>query len=128
MTRKVKILSLVSIVIILLLSYHNSLKNGFLLDDNVYFDYKPTLAEIPNSELLTQPCKGFYRPFAVLFLKFEFLVFGETFPVGYHLVSLFLFGCICWLFFLICLRLFRQWEIPWAAMCFFAAHPINNFL
>ena len=126
--RHFQYLILFAILLLCVFLYSNIFNNGFLLDDYQYFITKPTLNDVSVISLFSQAFKGFYRPFAVGFLKFELFLFGNSNPIGYHLVNLALFCCICWLFFLILYKLFHNYEIALIASCFYAVHPINSFL
>ncbi len=122
----IKALALLLIFLLCLISYSNSFKNGFFLDDDQYFFKFPTLNDVSTASLFYKSFKGFYRPFSVTFLKIELTLFQTTNPFGYHLVNFVLFSIVCWLFFLILLKLFEN--IRWALLssCLYAIHPINN--
>lgn len=107
--------------------YSNSLHNGFVLDDYIYFFSKGNIAETSFSSLFIKGYRTNYRPLGFAFLKLEYDLFKEN-PVGYHLVNILLFGAVCCLFFFTILKLFQNFELALLASILFAAHPINHFL
>ena len=141
MNVKFKDLLLLSFVflVVIFLTFSNSLNNGFMMDDyslliqdtNVHNARYLFTHFIPDSHRMLK-IEGFsrdvyYRPLAYLVPMLCFLSFGLN-PFGYHLVNLLLlFSCV--LAFYVFLKLFFN-NVPLAFLTslIFAAHPINGVM
>ena len=113
------------------LLYGNSLKGGFVYDDNFFAD-RPELRD--SSSLLrvwTEPylpqnlAAGLYRPLAVFSFALNFILFGES-PVSFHLVNIILNGIVIFLVFLLVLKIFGDRKLASIAALFFAFLPIHT--
>ena len=124
-------LFLIGAVALSFLLYGNSLKGGFVYDDNFFAD-RPELRD--SSSLLrvwTEPylpqnlAAGLYRPLAVFSFALNFILFGES-PVSFHLVNIILNGIVIFLVFLLVLKIFGDRKLASIAALFFAFLPIHT--
>ena len=137
--KKLSLTTLLCIVLagLSLLVYANTLKNGFVLDDNVVTTknkiVKQGLKGIP--ELLVTPrTKGLsfnksdnYRPLTLIMFAVEYQFFGENAAVGHFFNILFFAGCVI-LLFLFLDKLFERKKtvVVFIAALLFAVHPIHT--
>lgn len=110
-----------------LVAYGNSLNNGFLLDDYLYFFNKTNLLHASFSSLFTEGFRDNYRPLGFAALRLERLAFKDN-PFGYHAVNLLLLGAAGLLTFFIAFALSGEFGTSFLAGALFIAHPINNLL
>ena len=121
------ILSALALILLCVISYGNTLGNGFLLDDHIFLLGQNTLKNVSLETLFFEGFQTTYRPIVLTFLKFELILFGNN-QAGYHIVNIILFFAVCYLFFWILKKLTSNFYISFFSVCFFASHPINNFL
>ena len=88
--RKCNLFAVLILFLLCVISYSNTLNNGFLLDDHVFLVGDKTLEDASIKTLFSWGFKTNYRPIVYSFLKIELMLFGDS-PTGYHLVNIFLF-------------------------------------
>lgn len=131
-----KYLPQITLALLALLLYGNTLFNGYSLDDDfVVYNYSGSAQEKDNvvSEILTshysstEKSQYEYRPVVKLFFYAEYLLWGHE-PALSHAVNLLLYIFILWLLYSILKRLFHI-DYPWLPIIstiIFAAHPIHT--
>src|SRR3989338_10903727 len=97
-SRRNNLLTAIALAVICVVSYSNTLHNGFLLDDYTLLLGNDTLSNVSFKTLFSWGFKTNYRPIAFAFLKLELMFFGDQ-PAGYHIVNLIFFFGICYLFY-----------------------------
>ena len=126
-----------SLIVITLLVYANTLQNGYVLDDLAVIQNNSLVKEgfsgIP--ELLTTPrFKGFenivndsYRPLSLVTFAIEYQLFGPNPTEGHLFNILFFAGCVV-LLFIFLNKLFngRKTGIAVVAALLFAVHPVHT--
>ncbi|MBI4119846.1 MAG: hypothetical protein HY454_00050, partial [Parcubacteria group bacterium] len=111
--------------------YGNSLKGGFVYDDNFFAD-RPELSNPAHLlKIWTEPylpqnlAAGLYRPFAVFSFALNFILSGES-PTSFHLVNIILNGIVVFLVFLLVLKIFGDRKLAVVAALFFAFLPVHT--
>ncbi len=129
--------NLIVLLLVTLVVYANTLRNGFVLDDEVAITtnslVQKGISAIPR--ILTTPyhfgtynsANDLYRPLSLVLFAIEHQVFGVT-PLPYHLVNILLFcSCIIVLFrFLSAILKPSQSGIVCLSCLLFALHPIHT--
>ncbi|OGX19400.1 MAG: hypothetical protein A2Y04_00395 [Omnitrophica WOR_2 bacterium GWC2_45_7] len=121
------LLSAILLFFLCLLAYSNCFRHGFLLDDYTHLLNEDNLEKVTWAELFSKAYKGFYRPFAFMFLKGMLGVFKDA-GVAYHVFNLILFYGICLMFYRLWIELFKDQRLALLACSLFAAHPVNAML
>ena len=117
------------------LVYANTLGNGFVSDDHQQIETNPyahsfryigkifttTVWSFQGSEGHT----NYYRPLMTLGYVFCDKAF-QTFPLGFHLMNLFLNCAVVWLVFRLAERVFSDERIAFTAAVLFALHPVHS--
>ena len=110
------------------LSYANSLRNQFLLDDYYVLFGDWGVEKLTSlSSLFTTVRAGFFRPVGYAFLRLFYLMFHSN-AVWYHSANLLLFFIICMLFFVMTDMLFGNRRLSFLTALLYAIHPINGML
>ncbi len=113
--------------LLLLMTYANSLHNGFMLDDDIeIFGEKGVGNRSPASLFLSRQ-GNFYRPIGHLPLWVAQRCFGNN-VLGYHLLNLSGFFFVGVLFFSILARLLGDRKLALLSTALFAVHPVNAML
>jgi protein O-mannosyl-transferase len=117
------------------LPYLNTLRNGFVYDDdsqvlqNPYIRDFGHLREIFTTEVLSYKSGGsapnYYRPLMNFGYLLCFRLFGLH-AYGFHLVNLLLHGLVVLLLFAVTKRMFRNSTLAFVAAGLFALHPIHT--
>lgn len=123
----------VSLLIVSVSVYGNSLFNGFVWDDNqiilnnpVNYDLKNTGKIFIESDIVfSDDVTGYYRPLNRLTYLFDYYIFGLN-PIGYHFVNIILHSVNVFILFIVGLRLFKLPVAAFVSSIFFAVHPINT--
>lgn len=129
-----------TILIVTVCAYSNALKNPFLMDDHAYFfsdmtaknpamlgnfffpDMRKTLGMDKTSRQAT-----YYRPLAYFLPNlFNMLFHGEVFYL--HAVNLISFALLCFMIYLLILRLGGAFLTAFGTALFFGAHPVNGLM
>lgn len=126
-----------ALVIISLITYCNTLQNGYVLDDMAVIEnntlVKKGFASIPEL-LITPRFQGFehiindsYRPLSLVTFAVEYQLFGPNPGVGHFLNILLFAGCVVFLF-LFLNKLFNSEKtaLVFIAAALFAVHPIHT--
>ncbi len=120
-----------------LLVYANTLKNGFVLDDNVVttkntivkqgFKGIPELLVTPRTKGLSFNKSDNYRPLTLIMFAVEYQFFGENAAAGHFFNILFFAGCVV-LLFLFLDKLFERKKtvVVFITALLFALHPIHT--
>jgi hypothetical protein len=127
LSKQPRFLPFLIVLAVCVLSYFNCFTHGFLIDDYTHLVGEITLNDVSIDGLYLEGYKEFYRPFAFMFLKMALAVFGQS-AFLYHCYNFFLFYVLCLLFYRILLALKSSVLFSLLTVCFYAAHPINNFL
>lgn len=117
------------------LPYANTLKNGFVYDDQYQvlgnpflrsFHYLPTIFTTSVWDFqVKHGVVTYYRPMMTLAYLIFFKVFGPV-PYGFHLANVLLNATIVFLFFALTRRLCNSEPIAWCATAVFALHPVHT--
>ena len=124
--------------IISFLVYANSLKNGFVLDDDTVTIKNTIITQGASAipEILTTPYRrgsfknttnDLYRPLSLVMFAIEYQIFGKN-PAPFHFVNLLIFcGCVILLFYFLD-KLFerKRTAVALIASLLFALHPIHT--
>jgi protein O-mannosyl-transferase len=121
--------------LVAVLPYLNTLRNGFVYDDdgqvlhNPYIRDFSHLREIFTTEVLSYKSVGtapnYYRPLMNFGYLLCYHLFGPR-AYGFHLVNLLLHGLVVLLLFAVTKRIFRNSTLAFAAAALFALHPIHT--
>ncbi len=122
-----------SLLLLAFVSHCPSLVSGFVWDDISFMEkWLPrfnSLGDIffppPNIPLWPY---HYYRPIGVLSLKVESLLFGEQFPLGFHITNILLHSTVCLLVYKLFKQVLRNDDRHIAAVSgavLFAIHPIH---
>src|SRR3989338_4192736 len=130
-------------VFLLLLSinlavYHNSLHNGFMIDDDGFFsDPKMKNIEyigyqfIPDKskylKLESQTSETYYRPFAHVIPMLCFLAFDQG-TFGFHITNLVMFTFASFLIYWFLFIVFSSRLLAVLTSILFSVHPINGMM
>jgi len=137
---KPKLWAFIMLTAIVLLSYGNSLQNGFTYDDEGLVVHNAFIKEVsdwpklfsrhywagirdPNVD--RQDTSGLYRPLVSFSYALNYAAGGRA-PSGYHAVNVLLHLIVVWLVFLLALELGMGTFPSLAAAAIFAAHPIHT--
>jgi len=112
--------------------YINALDGPFLFDDNVYVLSHPQILEGGSflSYFTQSFCEGtpqgcpFYRPLVTLFLRMDFILWGEN-PLGFHLSSLLVHLLVLVLLYRVVVSVFKDKVVALVTTFLFAVHPIH---
>jgi tetratricopeptide (TPR) repeat protein len=112
---------------ICLLTYSNSLRNGFLMDDYPMLIENHSIGDANFLQLNIHTLKNqvYFRPVTHLFNLITYIIFG-TEPSGYHLVNLFLFYLAALALYQLSLSLLQNQPAAFLTALLFCAHPING--
>ena len=141
-TSNSRLLVLGLLVLLVTLAYGNSLRNGFVYDDDYLvvrnglitrLDTLPTLLtsdywitrKNPFGDPPPPTSSGLYRPLVSLSYALNYAVGGLN-PIGYHLVNLLLHLLVTWLLYLLALRLQFPPGAAVSAAALFAIHPLHT--
>ena len=124
-------------LILILLTFSNSLNNGFLMDDHGLILQDTKIHNIKYLHYQFIPDKGrylnieggagaaYYRPFAHVVPMIGYLIFKDN-VFGYHLINCILFLlCVMTIYFLI-QRLCKDRDCALLVALLYAVHPING--
>src|SRR6516164_959488 len=121
--------------LVALLPYVNTLRNGFVYDDeeqvlsNPYIRDFNHLREIFTTDVLSYQgfsvSANYYRPIMNLGYLLCYRMFGPR-AYGFHLVNLLLHGFVVLLLFAVTKRMFRNSTLAFVAAALFALHPIHT--
>lgn len=113
-----------------LVTYANSLSNGFLMDDYPMLIKNQHIGS-PFFLQLVPPTQAqhllYFRPVTHLLNLITYSWFKEN-PVGYHLLNLFLFYLACLSLYKLLTLILKDKHIPLLASLFLCTHPINGLL
>lgn len=122
-----------AVLAIIVLTYSNSLDNGFHFDDEHSLTENPHIRSLDNifnfftdpQTFSRNPGSEMYRPFVVLSYALNFRL-GELEPRGYHLVNIGIHLCCVGL--LVALLVHWGWGLAAAALvgCLFGVHPLAS--
>ena len=115
--------------------YWNSLSCDFVFDDiTAIVDNRDLRPHVPLKNLFANDFWGTpmskeqshksYRPLTVLTFRWNYW-FGETNPLGYHLVNIILHGLVTILYFKVCRQLVAG-SVALVASLIFASHPVSS--
>ena len=117
------------------LVYANTLANGFVSDDHQQIEGNPYahsfryVGKIFTTTVWsfqgTEGQTNYYRPLMTLGYVLSDKLF-QTYPLGFHLVNLFLNCLVVCLVFRLCRQVFSDQRIAFAAALLFAFHPIHS--
>jgi len=124
-SKKKIIFVIVSLIVLAVISYGNSLNNGFLLDDEILILGEDNLSKYSYFELATNAHRGFYRPVSYLLFKTEIMLFGAQ-RSPYHVVNILLMCLIAFLNYLLMKRIAGRDDVALLASCLFLVHPLNT--
>jgi hypothetical protein len=110
-----------------LAGYVVSLGGSFMLDDFVILFNEAGVSNKTFIQLFVDYQHIFARPFGHLLLWASYPIL-KTNPLGYHVLNLLLFVVICWLFYEIVQKLFKNNELAFLTAVLYALHPINSML
>jgi tetratricopeptide (TPR) repeat protein len=123
------------LIFISLLCYGNTLRNGFVYDDdqqilqNPYvksWHYLPQIFGTTVWSFVGQAgATNYYRPLMTLSFLVLWQVFGQL-PFGFHLFSILMNALVVFLVFETGCRLFNDRRIAWISALIFAVHPIHT--
>jgi len=123
----------VFLFLICLLAYANTLRNGFVFDDNTIIQRNPLVqstGEFP--KLLTTAywsgegrSNRLYRPLTLATFALNRMM-GEAKAWGFHLANVLLHGAVAALLFILLHELFGLKEVALIAAALFAVHPIQT--
>ncbi len=126
---------MVLLFLLAVLPYLNTLRNGFVYDDESQVLHNPYirdfghLREIFTTEVLSYQGIGsapnYYRPLMNFGYLLCFRLFGPK-AYGFHLVNLLLHGLVVVLLFAVTKRMFRNSTVAFVAAGLFALHPIHT--
>ena len=123
MTRKNKIILLILIVS---LCYINTLRNGFVWDDNQFIVNNEQITSLKNIPSLLVPLKTEpYRPMRLLTFSVEHAVFGLNSTI-YHLDNAIIHTANAVLLFVILLLMFRDEDLAFYSALIFGIYPAWN--
>jgi len=109
-----------------LIGYANSLTNEFLLDDYIILFGPNGVADKSLIKLLTTYSGDFYyRPVGNILLWISCQLFDHN-VIYYHLLNLILLSILCYLFYVITLRLTHNNALAVLTSVLYCLHPINN--
>lgn len=121
---------IISLILVSVIVYLNTLTHGFVYDDS-YFSNRHdlyTLSAIPKafteSYLPNNRTAGFYRPLAIASFAATFTAFGSS-SVPFHLTNILLHSLATVLVFLLGRKLTHSTSVAWIAALLFAVHPIH---
>jgi tetratricopeptide (TPR) repeat protein len=129
-------IALMSVLFLLaVLPYLNTLRNGFVYDDdgqvlhNPYIRDFSHLREIFTTDVLSyegvKSAPNYYRPLMNFGYLLCFRLFGLR-AFGFHLVNLLLHGAVVVLLFAVTKRMLRSSTMAFVAAAVFAVHPIHT--
>ena len=117
------------------LPYLNSLRNGFVYDDDSQVLHNPYirdfshLREIFTTQVLSyqgvSSAPNYYRPLMNFGYLLCYRLFGPR-PYAFHLANLLLHGFVVILLFAVTKRMFRNSTLAFVAAALFALHPIHT--
>ena len=109
--------------------YHNSLSNGFNIDDDQMLVRNPEMHSpkfLWQNFFVTSDPKD-YRPVMHFISMVIYLCFGPN-PFGHHLAQLILFYACALALYVLVNMLFQNRRVAFLTSLFFIAHPINGLL
>lgn len=123
------------LILVVLLSYGNTLVNGFVYDDkqqilqNPYIKNWHFLPQIFGTTVWSFVGQAgqtnYYRPL----MTFSYLILWQIFgplPFGFHLFNVLMHMAVVALMFLVGQRLFLDYRVAWVAALLFAIHPVHT--
>ena len=129
------------VIAVALLTYVNTLNNGFILDDHFLIEQNPSITDFSNiMEIFTSdvhffkssnPPTDYYRPLLLFLYSIEYAIFGLA-PWGWHLFNSALHAANSLLVFVFAHHLsIRKRGLggktaPFLAGLIFATHPVNT--
>ncbi|MCG2712567.1 MAG: tetratricopeptide repeat protein [Candidatus Omnitrophica bacterium] len=115
------------IAVICVITYANSLGNGFLIDDQNIIVKNDALSrpDAFSAAFLGQLMPNYYRPIAMSSFVIDYF-FWKLNPFGYHLTNILLHTLNAVLFFILLFILFEDSFLSFLSSIFFAIHPLNS--
>ncbi|HBT82913.1 MAG TPA: hypothetical protein DEB35_05595, partial [Desulfuromonas sp.] len=119
------------LLVLALLSYGNSFPAHFFMDDHSIVELNPLVQHFNLIKILTTDYwgaaanSGLYRPFTILSLFLNRLIFGPS-ANAFHLVNILLHGAITLLIFPLLQRWKISMSVAWLTAAIFAVHPIHT--
>ena len=110
-----------------IVTYAASLGHFFMLDDYVILFNESGVSNKSFFQLFCDYQHIFSRPFGHLLMWLAYPFFKAN-AFCYHALNLLLFSAICFLFYKIVERLFRNKELAFLTAALYALHPINSML
>ncbi len=124
---KKKAVMIISLILVILISYSNIFQNNFVIDDRAFIlenTHTKDLKNIPG--FFSEPSKGnLYRPLRSTY----YTIFHEIFGLGlfwYHVNSIIMHSLVTILLFLIALKLTDNKLLSFVSCLFFALHPVHT--
>jgi tetratricopeptide (TPR) repeat protein len=117
------------IILLVLAVYGNTLKHGFVWDDNDIIVNNPLLEKFSNipqfflSEDKVATATGFYRPVTYISFALDRAIWGLN-PLGFNVTNLVLHILVALLFCTVIVELFKKERLAFVAALIFALHPI----
>ena len=127
--RKTLIYRCTVIVLLLVITYGNTLNHGFAWDDVTLIVDNPLLTKLSNiplffvSEDRTEGSTGYYRPVTYVSFALDHALWGNN-PVGFNITNLLLQIIATLLFFRTVADLFQKESLAFTAALLFALHPL----
>jgi hypothetical protein len=123
--KKIKILSLVVILVLTLIVFSNSVNNSILFgwDDGEYISNKD-IQEFRLNKFFSTYYLGMYQPLAVMSLSLNYHL-SEINPAPYHATNLLLHLVNIVLVFLLFLKITKRFEVTFIVTILFAIHPMH---
>jgi tetratricopeptide (TPR) repeat protein len=120
------------LVLLVLATYLNSFRGGFVLDDHATLNVVAELTEQSRlGAMFTQPSLRFadgatvYRPLTMLSYALDYQLWHRN-PFGYHQTNVWLHVCGVVLAYVLVVRVTRRRGLALAAACLFAVHPVTS--
>ncbi|NQT06292.1 MAG: tetratricopeptide repeat protein [Candidatus Omnitrophica bacterium] len=131
--KKIHFLAISLIIILVAISYANSLQNGFVWDDeflvrdNSYIRSFSHVKDIFKNYLAYSSgnVNNFYRPVQDLSFMIDYFLWGYD-PMGFHLTNVILHGLCAILLYILAVRLFKDNRVAFITGALFGVHPINT--
>ncbi|MDD5440330.1 MAG: tetratricopeptide repeat protein [Candidatus Omnitrophica bacterium] len=128
------LLCCIIIVAAVIVSYANTLGNGFVWDDTWLIEQNNLIKSFSNIRVIFTSHLGssspgesnnFYRPLQELSFALDYFLWGKD-PLGYHLSNLLLHAAYSLLVFGLGMMLLKSRPAAFLAAIFFAVHPVNT--